>query len=108
MTAKGVSVIEIEPHGAGHPEPGAVLSELARRGLTRVMIEGGGVVASSFLAAGLVDRIAWFHAPRIIGADGIPAVASIGIEKLKEAPSFFRTNVSEVAADVLEIYERVR
>jgi diaminohydroxyphosphoribosylaminopyrimidine deaminase/5-amino-6-(5-phosphoribosylamino)uracil reductase len=107
LTAKGVSVIEIEADYAGHPEPGAVLSELARRGLTRVMIEGGGVVASSFLAAGLVDRIAWFHAPRIIGADGIPAVASIGIEKLKEAPSFYRTNVSEIAADVLEIYGRV-
>ena len=107
LTAKGVSVIEIETDRAGHPEPEAVLSELARRGLTRVMIEGGGVVASSFLTAGLVDRIAWFHAPRIIGADGIPAVASIGIEKLEEAPSFYRTNVSEIAADVLEIYERV-
>jgi len=107
LTEKGVSVIEIEADCAGHPEPGAVLSELARRGLTRVMIEGGGVVASSFLAAGLVDRIAWFHAPRIIGADGIPAVASIGIEKLEQAPSFIRANVSEIAADVLEIYERV-
>jgi len=107
LMAIGVSVIEIETDRAGHPDPGAVVSELARRGLTRVMIEGGGVVASSFLAAGLVDRLAWFHAPRIIGADGIPAVASLGVENLEQAPSFYRTNVSEIAADVLEIYGRV-
>lgn len=107
LTAKGVSVIEIETDCAGHPDPGAVLSELARRGLTRVLIEGGGVVAASFLAAGLVDRVAWFHAPRIIGGDGIPAAASMGVENLEEAPFFFRMSVSEVAADVLEIYERV-
>jgi hypothetical protein len=31
----------------------------------------------------------------------------MGVENLEEAPSFFRTRVSEVAADVLEIYERV-
>jgi diaminohydroxyphosphoribosylaminopyrimidine deaminase / 5-amino-6-(5-phosphoribosylamino)uracil reductase len=107
LAAKGVSVVEIEAGCAGHPDPGAVLSELARRGLTRVLIEGGGVVAASFLAAGLVDRIAWFHAPRIIGADGVPAASSIGVARLDEAPSFFRTNVSEIGADVLEIYERV-
>ncbi len=107
LMAKGVSVIDIETDRDGHPEPETVLSELARRGLTRVLIEGGGAVAASFLAAGLVDRVAWFHAPRIIGGDGIPAASSMGFERLKEAPSFFRTNVSEVGADVLEIYDRV-
>lgn len=107
LTAMGVSVIELEADCAGHPDPRAVLLELARRGLTRVMIEGGGVVASSFLEVGLVDRIVWFRAPRIIGADGIPAAASMEIENLEDAPLFFRTSVSEVAADVLEIYERV-
>ena len=107
FTDKGVTVIDIETDHAGRLKPGAILSELARRGITRVLIEGGGAVAASFLSAGLVDRVAWFHAPKIIGGDGIAAAASMGIESLEKAPSFSRKSLREIAADVLEIYERV-
>ncbi|NJN05617.1 MAG: RibD family protein [Rhodobacteraceae bacterium] len=108
LAASGVRVIEIETGAAGHPKPEAVVTELARSGLTRILIEGGGKVAASFLAAGLVDRVAWFRAPRIVGGDGMPAAVSMGVAKLAEAPFFSRTSVNVVAADLLEIYERVR
>jgi len=44
-----------------------VLAELARRGVTSVLVEGGGRVFTRFLAAGLADRIALFLAPRLLG-----------------------------------------
>ncbi len=52
---------------------------LAERGLTRVLLEGGGELATAFLRADLIDRVAWFHAPRIIGAEGLPAVGGLRI-----------------------------
>lgn len=51
----------------------ALLTQLRARGYHRVLIEGGGVTVSSFLQAGLVDRLHLAIAPVLIG-DGRPAV----------------------------------
>jgi diaminohydroxyphosphoribosylaminopyrimidine deaminase / 5-amino-6-(5-phosphoribosylamino)uracil reductase len=54
----------------------------------------------------LVDRLAWFRAPRLIGGDGIPAVVAFGLERLAEAPGFERSGLTEAGEDVLETYHR--
>jgi diaminohydroxyphosphoribosylaminopyrimidine deaminase/5-amino-6-(5-phosphoribosylamino)uracil reductase len=53
-----------------------LMRQLAARGWSRVLLEGGARLAGSALAAGLVDRLAFFLAPRIAGA-GLPAVAGL-------------------------------
>ena len=52
---------------------GALLAGLHRRGVTRVLCEGGGGLAASLLAARLLDRIYLFIAPVFIGEGGVPA-----------------------------------
>ena len=79
---------------------------LAQAGLTRVLVEGGGQVAASFIRAGLVDRIAWFHAPGIMGGDGWPAVQGFGIEKLAMMPRFVRYRVTTLGSDTLSEFKR--
>ena len=79
---------------------------LADRGLTRVLLEGGGELAAAFLRAGLIDRIAWFHAPRIIGAEGLPAVAGRRADVLSGAPAFLLADVSAVGGDVFASYAK--
>ena len=59
-----------------------------KAGLTRVLAEGGGTLAAGLLRADLVDRLAWFHAPGIIGGDGWPAAQGFGIAKLADMPRF--------------------
>lgn len=86
--------------------PEAVLRALAAEGITRVMIEAGGRIAASFLRAGLVDRLLWFRAPMVIGGDGIPAVAALGLDRLVESPDFARLASGPVGRDWFEIYER--
>lgn len=70
--ASGEELLEVAADGAG-----LKLCELMRalrtRGYHRVLIEGGGVTVSSFLRAGLVDRLHIAVAPVLIG-DGRPAV----------------------------------
>jgi len=51
-----------------------VLAELARREVQSVLVEGGARVHGAFIAAGLVDRLVLFLAPRLIGG-GVPIAA---------------------------------
>lgn len=106
LTACEVTVIDVEADAAGRPDARAIASELAARGVSRVLIEGGGTLAASFLAVGLVDEVAWFRAPMIIGGDGRAAAAAMGVETVGAAPTFTREAVSEVGGDLMEIYSR--
>lgn len=63
---------------------GAVMRELARRGWSKVLIEGGAHLAGAALRAGVVDRIAFFVAPRIIGT-GLPAVEGLDAATVRQA-----------------------
>lgn len=60
------------PCAAGRFDLRALLAALAERGLRRILVEGGGVTLSGFLAAGLLDRLHVTLAPVVLGA-GIPA-----------------------------------
>ncbi len=102
----GVEIIEIEAGPEGRPEPAGVFAALAARGLTRVLVEGGGHVIAGLLRAGLVDRLEWFRAGIVIGGDGVPAAAAFGVDRLDQAPAFERVAVRRVGDDTLETYRR--
>lgn len=102
----GVELIEAPATPAHMVDMEAAFQELGRRGLTRVLVEGGSTLAAVVLRAGLVDRLAWFHAPALIGGDGIPAVAGFGLEHLAAAPRFERLSLETVGEDVLAMFRR--
>lgn len=106
LNAAGIETIEVATDASGCLDPRAIARALAARGLTRVLIEGGGTLAASFLAADLVDRVEWFRAPRLIGGDGVPAAAPLGIDRLAEAPAWRRVRTQELAEDIVERYVR--
>jgi diaminohydroxyphosphoribosylaminopyrimidine deaminase/5-amino-6-(5-phosphoribosylamino)uracil reductase len=106
LEERGAIVIEVESDACCHPAPGAVASVLAKRGVTRVLIEGGGGIAASYLTAGIIDRLAWFRAPQVIGGEGVPAVGDLAITSLSDAPRFSWLGVTQVGKDVLETYRR--
>jgi diaminohydroxyphosphoribosylaminopyrimidine deaminase/5-amino-6-(5-phosphoribosylamino)uracil reductase len=102
----GVSVLEVPAEEVGRPDIAAGLRELGTRGLTRVLVEGGGRLIASLLAADAIDRLAWFRAPVLIGGDGVPGVAALGIERLAQAPRWRRTGLTGLGDDVMETYAR--
>lgn len=90
----------------GRPAVSAVLEALTARGITSLLIEGGGRVAASFLQAGAVDAIEWFRAPILLGGEARPCVASLALAKLADAPKFRRLGVEPVGNDLWERYAR--
>ena len=98
----GAEVIEVAADANGRPSLAAALEVLAARGLTRVLVEGGGRLAASLLGASLVDEIAWFRAPGVIGGDGVPALAALGVERADDMPRFRRVSSATLGEDVLD------
>jgi len=103
----GIEVIEVAPDADGNLDLDVGAGALGDRGLTRVLVEGGGRLAAGLLRAGLVDRLVWFRAPRLIGGDGLPATEAFGVDRLDQAPAFRRIAVVEVGDDVMETYARI-
>ena len=62
---------------------------------------GGGraQLAAGLLRDGLVDRIAWFHAPAVMGGDGWPAAQAFGVAGLDAMPRFTRTGGTRPVGD---------
>jgi len=107
LTECGVRVLTVKAVGDGRPELEATLAALAAEGVHSVMVEGGGQVAGGFLRCGLVDRIEWFRAPIVLGAEGRPGIGALALTELAAAPRFRRTEALPVGADLWERYERI-
>ena len=82
--APSVEIFGLPEGPAGGFEPAAVVALLARRGLRRVLVEGGGITVSRFLQAGALDRLHISVAPLLIGS-GRPALTLPPIDTLGEA-----------------------
>jgi diaminohydroxyphosphoribosylaminopyrimidine deaminase / 5-amino-6-(5-phosphoribosylamino)uracil reductase len=99
----GVTLIDLEPDQAGRIGLPDALAALGERGITRLLVEGGGQFAAALLRARLVDRLIWVHAPLLLGGDGIAAIGEFGIEALAGAPRFERLSAQSVGDDVLTL-----
>ncbi|RGC66012.1 Riboflavin biosynthesis protein RibD [Micromonospora sp. MW-13] len=77
----------------------ALLAELHRRGVRAALLEGGPSLAGAFLAAGLVDRVVGYVAPRLLGA-GPTALADAGVTTIADAIDLELTDVTQVGPDL--------
>jgi diaminohydroxyphosphoribosylaminopyrimidine deaminase/5-amino-6-(5-phosphoribosylamino)uracil reductase len=69
-----------------HLDLTAAFRTLAAEGLTRLLIEAGGVFAAALIRAGLVDELALFQAGCLIGAEGRAVLGPLGLDALADAP----------------------
>jgi diaminohydroxyphosphoribosylaminopyrimidine deaminase/5-amino-6-(5-phosphoribosylamino)uracil reductase len=107
LGAAGAQVIRFatttQPPGL---DPAAVLHALAEKGITRLLVEGGARVASSLVAAGLVDEVWLLRGPDPVGADGVAALDALPLTTITQSPDF-RVRASEsLQKDTLTVYER--
>jgi diaminohydroxyphosphoribosylaminopyrimidine deaminase/5-amino-6-(5-phosphoribosylamino)uracil reductase len=77
------------------------LINLASEGITSVYCEGGSTLAASLLADNFVDELIIFTAGVIIGGDGLPTVASLGLDNLKDARRLNLLETMTIDGDVM-------
>src|SRR3972149_160945 len=100
LEEKGAEVIKVNQSKDGLSIKG-VLQELAKRGVTSVLIEGGARVAASALKEGAVDKAIFIVAPKIMGGDGVDCVGSIGVKRVNEALGLKKTKVKCLGKDII-------
>jgi len=61
---------------------------LHQRHVASLLVEAGPALATAFLQAGLVDEVWWFHAPVVVGSDGVSVFASLAVDDVNAAVAF--------------------
>jgi diaminohydroxyphosphoribosylaminopyrimidine deaminase/5-amino-6-(5-phosphoribosylamino)uracil reductase len=105
---EGISIFECDEGSDGHLDIRKLSQNLAEKGLTRILIEGGAELSSSFLKHDLVDQIFWFRAPKMIGNDGLPVAKGLNILTIDNTRAFTQQGTYDIGPDRLEIYHRNR
>jgi len=105
LREQGVRLFSVAPASVGL-DLRAALAALAEAGITAVLAEGGAALAASLIGSDLVDRLVWFHAPALLGADAWPAALALGIETLSAMPLFVRRHSAAVGNDMLTEFAR--
>lgn len=78
-------VIRVPP-GPGGVDMAALMDELGKRNITSLMIEGGGTTLGTAFEAGIVDKVLFFIAPKIVGGkDAVTPVEGMGFASMDEA-----------------------
>jgi diaminohydroxyphosphoribosylaminopyrimidine deaminase/5-amino-6-(5-phosphoribosylamino)uracil reductase len=85
----------------GNTDLRAILKELADKSLQSVLVEGGATVAGEFLDAGLVNKVTFFIAPKIVGGGAAPgAIGGVGAEKMADALELERISIVQRGKDI--------
>jgi diaminohydroxyphosphoribosylaminopyrimidine deaminase / 5-amino-6-(5-phosphoribosylamino)uracil reductase len=80
------AVLMQTPEVDGHLDLARALRDLAARGLTRILCEGGSTLAAALVRARLIDDLALFSGAALIGAEGHPALGPLQLSTLADAP----------------------
>lgn len=101
MQRNGVQIETFTARRDGSFRLRTLLRRLGRRGVSSVLLEGGADLAASALREGVVDRVACFIAPTLIGADGRAMVGILGVERVNAAITVRSPRLTCVGTDFL-------
>ncbi len=79
----------------------AVLEALGQRGIKHVLIEGGGQIAATALAEGVVDKVLFFYGPLLLGGESRPMIGPVGIARLVDGVRLHTITVRQLGSDVV-------
>lgn len=104
---------DLPPEGPEHGplwqlagDPAAVMADLGARGLTRVLCEGGGILAAGLLRAGLVDQLVGYTAGVVLGGDGRATTGPLALARLADAPRFRLVETRPIGPDLMHRWLR--
>jgi diaminohydroxyphosphoribosylaminopyrimidine deaminase/5-amino-6-(5-phosphoribosylamino)uracil reductase len=101
----GVTVLRIARKN-DHLDLRKMLECLAERGLTRILVEAGPVLAKAFLKEGLIDEAVIVRSPTPLGSDAIDAIEGEKLDALTASPYFKVAAEEKLGADLVTILER--
>src|SRR5581483_11294844 len=105
LLASGAEVLRVAEVD-GRLDLASVVSGLAERGITRLMVEAGPILAAAFLKADLVDEAVLLRSASPLGLDAIDALEGMSLEQFTRSRRFIMAGGEAVGADTIERFER--
>lgn len=105
LQARGVEVLRVTMRN-GRLDLEAVLKHLGERGITRLMVEAGPILAAAMLEADLIDAAALLRSRDAIGPDGIDALEGMPIAALTRSPRLELVRTESLGEDTIELLAR--
>jgi diaminohydroxyphosphoribosylaminopyrimidine deaminase/5-amino-6-(5-phosphoribosylamino)uracil reductase len=106
LEARGAKVVVVGS-AKGRVDVGEALAALKARGVTSLLLEGGGTLAWAFFEARAVDQVAIFIAPKLVGGAGASPLGGLGARTMDEALPLEGVRIEHVGSDLL-VNGRVR
>lgn len=100
LEAAGATVVAV-PANRGRPRVDAVMADLRARSLGSLLLEGGGTLAWDFFAERVIDRVAWFIAPKLLGGNAAGPLAGTGVAAIADAFTLADMRTETVGSDLL-------
>lgn len=100
LEARGAEVLTV-PGPRGRTGVREALTALYERGLSGLLLEGGGTLAWSFFEARAVDRVAWFVGPKLLGGRGASPLGGLGVGRMEDALGLTELRSEFIGQDLL-------
>lgn len=106
LEARGVRVEQVsQTTSHGRPDLNSILQRLGQLEMTSVLIEGGSTINGAALAAGVVDKVFLYYAPKILGPGAVPFATGPAASRRHDAPQLRCLTLHRFAGDfALEAY----
>jgi diaminohydroxyphosphoribosylaminopyrimidine deaminase / 5-amino-6-(5-phosphoribosylamino)uracil reductase len=108
LQERGAEIIPVGIDSHGHPAIKEALEQLARRGITRVLVEGGPTVAQALLEADLIDEAVIYQGPNPAGSEALLPFVEDGLDRLTGCPDFTQTDARRFGPDSMTSWQRKR
>ena len=93
--------------GEGGLDLRKALALLGGKGITRLLVEPGPLLAAAFLKAELIDEAVVIRSPAALGADAVGAIEGQSLNALTDSLKFRIAGQGKLGADQLTVYERI-
>lgn len=100
LTDVGAETLIVDDDGS-RVDLKALIAELGRRGLSGVLVEGGGELLGNLMDLGLVDKVCAFIAPKVVGGSGKSPIEGQGRGLMSEAIELQKTRIEKIDKDLL-------
>lgn len=97
----GATILNIKEDKNGLLNFKELSRKLGKLEIMSVLIEGGSKVAASALKSGIVDKVVFFYAPKIVGSEGISMIGELGISTIKKSISIKDIKVTKIKDEVM-------
>ncbi|MEM9468719.1 MAG: bifunctional diaminohydroxyphosphoribosylaminopyrimidine deaminase/5-amino-6-(5-phosphoribosylamino)uracil reductase RibD [Pseudomonadota bacterium] len=105
---KGAEIVQVDANREGQIDLHQVMKALAEKGLTRILVDGGAQVVTSFLKEDLCDEFLWFRSGLLMGSQAYNSIQEFPLTNLNKLIKLNFEKRRILGDDVLDIYTKAR